>query len=349
MPLLVNPPSAKPNIMIISKKSRVALKRVLWVFIPAVLVLVLGVGLLDGYVIYRLTRPPRTKLYGSPRDFQVILQKPMWTDEKWKNSDGTQSIGWLLNQGRPGPAVILSHGYGSNRSELLSLSFEFWKAGYHVLVYDLRGHGESPVMWSGLGTYEKDDLLSAINYLKGMKVEGGQPLVDGRIGLFGVEIGGYASLLAASESQLVKAVAVDSTFPDAARYINYKLKTYVGDTSWANSLIDSSLTNRLIELAMQVYLLRREDAAPALDAVSSKTGKRFLFIVGNDSGALGLMTRQLYAAAVDQKQLVQVDKSRLNRLYEQASADYDAQVVAYFRDAMPVVSEKTAAAARRSK
>jgi len=335
--------------MIISKKSRVAVKRVLWVFIPAVLVLVLGVVLLDGYVIYRLTRPPRTKLYGSPRDFQVILQKPMWTDEKWRNSDGTQSIGWVLSQGRPGPAVILSHGYGSNRSELLSLSFELWKAGYHVLVYDLRGHGESPVVWSGLGTYEKDDLLSAISYLKGFKTEGGQPLVDGRIGLYGVEIGAYASLLAASEDPMVKAVAVDSAYPDVAHYVNYRLKAYVGDTSWATRMIDSSVTNSLFELAMQVYLLRREDAEPALESVSSKTGKRFLFIVGSDSGSLGRMTRDLCSAAVDQKQLIQVDKSRLNRLYEKASADYDAQVVSYFRDALPVPPTKAAASVRPSR
>jgi hypothetical protein len=77
------------------------LKRVLWVFIPAVLVFVVGVAALDFYFIHRLTHPPRTELYGSPRDFQLILQKPMWFEEKWKNSDSTQTVGWLLSRGRP--------------------------------------------------------------------------------------------------------------------------------------------------------------------------------------------------------------------------------------------------------
>ena len=96
----------------IPKNTRVMLKRVLWVFIPAVLVFAVGVAALDFYFIHRLTHPPRTELYGSPRDFQLILQKPMWFEEKWKNSDSTQTVGWLLSRGKPAPAIILSHGYG---------------------------------------------------------------------------------------------------------------------------------------------------------------------------------------------------------------------------------------------
>jgi len=158
------------------------------VFIPAVLVLVLGVGGLDFYLIHRLTHPQRQPLYNSPRDFQVILQTPMWFDESWKNLDATQSVGWLLSRGSSAPAVILSHGYGGNRSDMLTLGVELWKSGYHVLLYDLRGHGDSTVKWSGLGTYEKDDLLSAVKFLKNKKTETGQPLVDGREGRKAVAI-----------------------------------------------------------------------------------------------------------------------------------------------------------------
>src|SRR5215467_7214227 len=120
---------------------------------------------------------------------------PMWFEEKWKNADSTQTFGWFLSQGKPAPAIILSHGYGSNRSELITLAFELWKSGFHVLMYDLRGHGESPVKWSGLGTYEKDDLLSAIKFMKNRKNETGQDLLDGRVGLYGVDLGGYLSLV----------------------------------------------------------------------------------------------------------------------------------------------------------
>src|ERR1044071_9254414 len=175
----------------ISKKTRVAFKRVLWVFIPAVLVLVVGVGSLSFYFIHRLTHPAKTQLYGSPRVFKIIREKRIWSDKKWRTPGGPQSVGCFLSQGKPAPAIILSHAYGSNRSDLLTLGVELYKAGFHILMYDLRGHGENALNWSGLGTYEKDDLLSAIKFLKEMKTPAGQELVDGRIGLYGVDLGGY--------------------------------------------------------------------------------------------------------------------------------------------------------------
>jgi len=325
----------------IPKKTRVMFKRVLSVFIPAVLVFAVGVAALDFYFVHRLTHPPRTELYGSPKDFQLILQKPMWFDEKWKNSDSTQSVGWLLSQGKAAPSIILSHGYGSNRSELLTLSFELWKAGYNVLVYDLRGHGESPVKWSGLGTYERDDLLSAINFLRSKKTEAGQELMDGRIGLYGVDLGGYISLVASSQNPAIKAVAVDSVYPDVSHYMNYHLKTMLGaDSNLANKLADSKWTNQLSDFAMQLYLMRQEDSAPALESVSIASGRKFLFIIGKDSGALGQMTKDLQSSTKDQKQIVEVEHSRLGRLYDKTSSEYDARVVAFFKEAIPTSSDK---------
>ena len=323
-----------------SKQMRVFFKRLMWVFIPPVLVFVLGVGILESYLIHRMTHPQRTKLYGSPRDLQVIMQQPMWSEEKWKNSDGTFSYGWFLTRGRPAPVVILSHGYASNRSELLTLGFELWKSGYHVLMYDLRGHGESPVNWSGLGTYERDDLLSSIAFIKAMKNEAGQELLDGRIGLYGVDVGGYISLVAASQNTLIKAVAVDSVYPDVAHYMNYRLKTYIGDSRWANDLVDSKPAGSLTAYAMQLYLMRKEDSAPAFDSVRAVTGRRYLFITGKDAGALQKMTQEISNKAADQKQYIEVEKTRTNRLYEKAAADYDARVVAFFRDALPTTADK---------
>jgi pimeloyl-ACP methyl ester carboxylesterase len=332
--------------MLISKKKLASFKRVLWVFIPAVLVLVVGIGALDFYLIHRMTHPPRTQLYGSPRDFQVILQKPMWFDETWKNSDATQSTGWFLSKGKPGPAIILSHGYGSNRSELLTLAFELWKAGYHVLLYDLRGHGESPVKWSGLGSYEKDDLLSGIRFLKTKKTDAGQELLDGRVGLYGVDMGGYISLVASSQDPGVKAVAVDSIYPDTGRFINHRLKTFIGtDSSTANRLVDSHWTSDLTDLGLQLYLMRREDSAPATESAAAAMGSK-LFITAKNTGAFEELTRDLYAQAKDPKKLVEAEHSRMSRLYDEASAEYDARIVAFFLDALPVAGGKTGALAR---
>ena len=327
--------------MVISKKTRVMLKRIFWIFIPAALVLFVGVVVLNFYLMHRLTHPPRTQLYGSPRDFQVILDKPMWFEEKWKNSDSTETVGWLLSRGTPSPAIILSHGYGGNRSELLTLSFELWKAGYHILVYDMRGHGESPVKWSGLGTYEKDDLLSAIKFLKAQKTPGGQDLLDGRVGLYGVDLGGYVSLIASSQDPMVKAVAVDSVYPDVRHFLNYRLKSIVGgNSSFANSFVDSSLTTRMTGITMQLYLMRREDSTPAVESAGGGPGRRVLFITSKESPTHDLMTRDMFATAKDPKELLEVQHTRMSRLYDKESSEYDAGVVAFFQRAIPVTPKE---------
>jgi len=332
----------------IGKNLRATLKRVLWVFIPAVVVLVVGVGSLDFYFVHRLTHPQRQPLQASPRDFQIILQQPMWFEEKWKNSDSTQSVGWFLSQGKPAPGIILSHGYGSNRAELLMLGFDLWKAGYHVLLYDLRGHGESPVKWSGLGMYEKDDLLSAIKFLKNRKSETGQDLLDGRVGLYGVDLGGYVSLVASMQNPSVKAVAVDSVYPGVANFVNHELKMIVGkDSNVANNLIDSKLTGQLTDLGMQLYLLRREDSTPGLEAVTAAAGRRFLFLTAKGTGSYEQLTRELYEKTKDQKEIAEVARSRMERLYDQELTDYDTRVLAFFQSAIEVEPPKPEKPARK--
>src|SRR5260370_41643082 len=146
----------------IPKNARVMLKRVLWVFIPAVLVFAVGVAALDFYFIHRLTHPARTELYGSPKDFQMILQKPMWFEEKWKNSDSTQSVGWLLSRGKPAPAIILSHGYGSEHFGLPTAAFGLAKASVHAFAYQLRAPRVRPAPPSAAGTSEETRLLSPL-------------------------------------------------------------------------------------------------------------------------------------------------------------------------------------------
>jgi pimeloyl-ACP methyl ester carboxylesterase len=328
----------------IPKKTRVMLKRVMWVFIPAVLVFVVGIGSLSFYFINRLTHPAKTQLYGSPRDFQIIMQKPIWSEEKWKNSDNTQSVGWFLTQGKPAPVVILSHAYGSNRSDLLTLGVELYKSGFHILMYDMRGHGESPVTWSGLGTYEKEDLLSTIKFLKDMKTSTGQDLVDGRIGLYGVDLGGYVSLAASSEEPMVKALAIDSVYPDVSHFINFRLKNVVGENSaWANNLADSSWTKDLLGLTMQMYLLRREGDDSALNSVTA-SGRKFLFITGKDSSIPTKLTKELYEQTKGAKELVEMDKTRRDRLYTTDSSVYDARVADFFKETILGIAPKPASA-----
>ncbi len=316
-------------------------KRIMWVFIPAVLVLFFGVTGLSFYLVHHLTHPPKNELTGSPRDFQIILQKPVWSDEKWKNSDGTQSVGWLLNQNRIAPAVILTHGYASNRSDLLTLAVELYKAGYHVLLWDMRGHGENPVTKSGIGMYEKDDLISAIKFLKGLRTQSGQELTDGRIALYGVDLGGYATLAASDEDPAIKAVVADSAFPNVERFTNYRLKYVIGgNNSMVNELADYSWAREVLGLTTQAYLMRREEQSDALESLSTSSNRKYLFIASKNSTPTDLMTKEMFEQTRSPKEFVEVDKTRQERLYTTESAAYDERVVKFFQSAIPTTAPK---------
>jgi uncharacterized protein len=225
----------------------------------------------------------------------------------------------------------------------LTLGVELYKSGFHILLYDMRGHGESLVSWSGLGTYEKEDLLSAIKFLKDMKTQSGQDLVDGRIGLYGVDLGGYVSLVASSEEVMVKAIAVDSVYQDVSQFINFRLKNVVGESGFfASNVADSTWTKDLLGLTMQTYLLRRQGVDSAMNTVSA-ADRKFLFITGKDSSIPTKLTKELYEQAKGTKSLVELDKTRRDRLYTTDSSVYDTRVADFFKEAILGVAPKPAA------
>ena len=86
---------------------------------------------------------------------------------------------------------------------------------------------------------------------------------------------------------------------------------------------------------MQVYLLRREDSAPALDSVRGAHGRRFLYITAQNTGEQESMTKELATQTKDQNEVIEVGRCRLSRLYDQEASSYDARVVQFFREAMP--------------
>lgn len=60
-------------------------------------------------------------------------------------------------------AVILSHGWTSNRFAMLVYAKMYLKLGFHVFLYDQRNHYESDKRPSSMGDFEADDLEMVIH------------------------------------------------------------------------------------------------------------------------------------------------------------------------------------------
>lgn len=79
------------------------------------------------------------------------------------------------------------------------------EAGYAVLMFDVRSHGESDNVTGATGKSFRDDVIAAVHYAKS------RPDVDGdRIGILGHSFGGFGSILANRYDIGIRAVVADS-------------------------------------------------------------------------------------------------------------------------------------------
>ena len=189
--------------------------RVLRLGLP-VLAVVLVLAGCYAYVSYAMasgvTTPDRKPLDGHPREHGLPYEDvefPPRGDE-WA---GIVLRGWIIGNGAAsGPAddltVILVHGVNSNRAGdgALELARRLFDLGFTVLLFDLRGHGESDGDQLSAGYFERWDVLGAFDFL----VRRGAP--PGRIGVLGWSMGAATTLLAVAEEPAIRAVVADSAF-----------------------------------------------------------------------------------------------------------------------------------------
>jgi fermentation-respiration switch protein FrsA (DUF1100 family) len=179
-----------------------------WLEIGLALILVLAVGFLgiSGYLGYSMTRVDRVPLEGNPGLLGLTYE-----DVSFPSIDKELTLrGWYLPAQSSERVIIMVHGAESNRADpsigLLDIASGLVKQGYNVLMFDLRGHGESEGTRMSAGYCEKRDLLGAVAYLKGRGLD--------HIGVLGFSMGAATSLMAAAESKDIGAVVADSSFAD---------------------------------------------------------------------------------------------------------------------------------------
>jgi len=128
-------------------------------------------------------------------------------------SAGVALPAWWIsaNDGAPGPAILLIHGWESARDRTLPNAQLLHAAGFHVLTLDVRGHGANPPEELPLtaGEFGADALAGARALLD-------RPDVTG-VGVLGHSMGGIGALLAAAAEPRIGAVVAASTPADPYR------------------------------------------------------------------------------------------------------------------------------------
>lgn len=332
------------------RRQKALFKRILSVFVPLAILLVLSFVGTDIYFAYRMLHPPKRPVINTPQGYEQVLQKPIWDEKTWPGGDGSTLTGWLIYQDRPSPTLVLTHGYGSNREELLSTSYELWEAGYNVITYDLRAHGNSTAEKSSLGPAELADLKATIDYAKSLRNSAGSPISDGRIGLLGVDLGGFISLTAAAQDPDVKAIAVDTIYTSQDDYYKYMAKRILGSRAPADStLVEAGMFQSVLRATVRLMATGGPAPIPAAEAIAQLEGRPLLIVVSK-SNPLGEYSRRV-AAMAPSATVVELERTHSDdTLLKQDAVSYDEAVVNFFKQAegfAPTTTTPGVAAARQ--
>ena len=282
-----------------------------------VLVLLVAAPIVGGVLLVRsITQPPSSK--DTPDLSELLLSAE---EAPITSSDGVQLASWYI-RGRPGaPPIILCHDLGGTRGDLLNAAVILNKAGYPLLLLDFRRHGGSGAARSTLGAEERLDVLAAVQYLRGRKE------VDGdRIGGWGVGMGAYALALAASETAQMRALALDSLYPDVATQVDRLVRQNLPSALHALVPALHLLYNPFFHCRLEKFAVK--DRLPAL------AGRSLLLIAASETPDRFEEQRVLYQALPEgpggAKNLLELRRSGLGGLYAEDRKRYDQTILGFF-------------------
>ncbi|MBC7659860.1 MAG: alpha/beta fold hydrolase [Chitinophagaceae bacterium] len=133
-------------------------------------------------------------------------QKPKaWSAIRFQTQDGLAIAAWYAPT-HNGATILMLHGYGNTRNQLLPEAEILRAKGFGVLMYDTRGHGESGGDVIGFGATETLDIRAALAWLEK------QSEVDmTRIGGYGFSRGGFILARAAAKDRRISSLILVAT------------------------------------------------------------------------------------------------------------------------------------------
>ncbi len=199
-----------------------------------------------------------------------------------------QLAGWYIpaagGSGPTGPTVVIAHGWGSNKSNMLDRAVLLHDL-YNLVLFDFRNHGQSAASATTQGVREAGDLRAVIDWLEAAKG-------PDRIAVLGVSMGGASAANEADRDERIDALILESTHATLANAAQARLDrggyplSLPG--SWAVLLGTLIRTGEDVSAADPVQAIGRFDERPVL------------LISGGEDGSIGPNDAQdLLAAAED--------------------------------------------------
>jgi fermentation-respiration switch protein FrsA (DUF1100 family) len=260
-----------------------------------------------------LVHPGRSTPHRTPDDVGIV----QWREVDFQSEDGLSLSAWVVPT-QNSATVILVHGHGGNRAQLLDEAAMLVEGGYGALLIDLRNSGSSEDSLTTMGYLEVLDVGGALAFLSA------QPENDPeRIGLLGHSMGGATAILAAVRHPEIKAVIAESTFTSVEDNISDSFQALTGLPPFP--------------FAPLVVWFGEREAGVDISQVSPLDGieaisPRAVFIVHGELDELIPVrnAHQLYAAAGEPKELYVIPNADHGGLPQAQPEAYRERIVGFF-------------------
>lgn len=284
--------------------------------ILAVLVFgVVSVSIVSGILLRQILRPARTP---AAFDLSIMMGHPVTFSFSLPN--GASREGWYFPGQRGAPAVIVSHGYLSQRADVLTLVTALQDHQFNVFLFDFTGHGTSAGSTT-LGYRETGELRSAVQALAARDDVDPQHL-----GLWGVDMGGYASLEVAATDRRIAAVAVDNAYDDPRSKLAMEVKR--------SGFASLPFVVRACDLGFRWLNPAFRHEPPVSARLARTQGIPKLFVESDDQPALANETFRLFTQAPEPKQMVR-ERLSYRDMSDEDRKTYENQIVNFFLLTLP--------------
>jgi pimeloyl-ACP methyl ester carboxylesterase len=277
-----------------------------------------SIASISGFLLYQMLHPPRNP---ATFDVNIMMGHPMVVSFPLK--DGQMRDGLFFPGLRGAPMVIVCHGYGAQRGDVLTLVTALQEHQFNVFLFDFIGHGTVPGVTT-LGYRETAELRAAI-----AEMAKRDDVDTQHFGLWGTDMGGYAVLEVATSDPRIAAFAVENPYGDPRDMVRLQVKS--------SGMQNIPYVSRFVDFGFRMYNHPFRNEPSVATALAATKGIPKLFILSNDKPPLADLGLQLFVKSPDPKQMLRV-KSTYRDMSDDDRKAYENQLVSFFLLNIPPTS-----------
>ena len=294
-------------------------RRLLWIPFGLAMASIGAVIGVSSYVAYFMTKVARVPVDKTPADYGLG-----YADITFPSDDGLKLSGWWFETSNDKPCIVTIHGEKGHRAEsggmeILDIAKELVLAGYNVLMFDLRGHGQSEGKHASAGYHEKKDIVGALQYVKERGIH--------KIGVIGFSMGAATALMTAAQCPGINAIIADSSFADLGDIVQSEFSK--------RSSFPGFFLTWTVFMAKRLYGINLSELKP-VEAVKQTSAPPTLFIHGGQDNIIPVEHAHILAMSSCNRQskLWIVPEAQHVGTYASRPKEYVNKVISFLNQAL---------------